>query len=106
MSEPKKDWRKELKEIVQETLKDWKPPKENVTLAPSVDSHAAHNLADLLSCPDCYPKVKAGVFEKEKIEPKKEEESEKDYECSNCGEGLDGTEEDCPTCHGSHAVSK
>ena len=99
MSELKKDWRIELKEIVEQTVKtqlEASKPKEAPTPAPS--AHKPHSLADLLDCPDCYPTIKKGVLEKEILSRK-----DKELECVDCGTRVDETEDSCPTCGGKDA---
>lgn len=102
MSETPKDWRKEVGEIFKQEavklLKNMKQPVESGVTAPSADSHKPHKLADLLDCPDCYPKIKKAVMDKEIMSRK-----DKEYECIDCGTRVDETEEECPTCGGRDA---
>lgn len=72
-------------------------PEEPPVEKPSEESHTkTHTLEELLDCPECYPKVKRAVIEKEfkgaeyECEecglPVRKEESEKDdWKCANCG---------------------
>jgi len=102
VSEPKKDWRIEMKEIVEQTVKtqmESLKPKELPTLAPSAkDTHAPHTLNDLIDCPDCYPTIRKKVLEKEILSRK-----DKEMECLDCGTRVDESEENCPTCGGKDA---
>ena len=101
LSEPKKDWRLEMKEIVEQTIKnrlEELKPKETEIPVPSADKHKPHSLADLLDCPDCYPTIKKGVLEKEILSRK-----DKEMECIDCGTRVDESEESCPTCGGKDA---
>lgn len=95
MSEEKKDWRLEIADIVDQRLKAWTPP--TTTYPPSLeevnDKHPTHKLEDLLTCPDCYPKIRKAVLDKEILSRKN-----KELECVNCGTGVDEDEPECPTC--------
>ena len=103
MSETKKDWRMEMKEILANHLKQ----VEQLQIAtPALSAnpenvnpdHPTHSLEELLECPDCYPKIKKAVLDKEVLSRK-----EKEFECDGCGTRVDESEESCPTCGGKDA---
>ena len=79
-------------------MKALPPLEKSGETVPSADVHKPHSLADLLDCPDCYPKIKKGVLEKEILSRK-----DKEFECVDCGTRVDESEESCPTCGGKDA---
>ena len=106
MSEKKEDWKAEIAKIIDTRLEAWKPP--TAISPPSLpkieevnDKHVTHSLEDLLSCPDCYPKLKKAVLDKEILSRK-----DLELECKDCGTGVNESEESCPTCGGKDATHR
>lgn len=79
----------------------------------SIRQQGHQTLEDMLKCPNCYPKVRDAVLEKEKpvlaqsirddLTKGLKERIKKDFVCTTCGTGVDRDESECPTCHGKDA---
>lgn len=114
MSEQNQDWEKRMEEIVRKVLKESSPPSSPKEELHKHEEDGGHRTIDeILACPNCYPKIKENVLSKEKqglLDAVKSdmtkgliERHKKEFECVNCGTGVDVNESECPTCRGKDA---
>ena len=76
--------------------------------------HIHESIDDLLSCPNCLPKIKEKMDKPQVIKPFSEtykERAKSSIYCPECGYPYQNEKEaievkDCPSCGGKHAVKK
>lgn len=102
------DWRKEMEDMIArvvhkelENHKELSPPSSPSTPV-KPETHQGHEtIEEILSCPNCYPKIRDGVLKKEH-----EERKNLDLECKECGLPVKREEPTCPSCGGKTAIPR
>ena len=92
-----------LKKLVEQATP--KPPNtessEHVSMPDSAKGHKT--IDEVAECPTCKTKL-IEKFRPEILKEVKEKLKSKELvTCDGCGEIIEKTREDCPTCHGTHA---
>lgn len=114
MSEKKKeDWKKEMREIIREELKNNQPTtppsSEQHTEKPHTEEHTHFKVGlDYLNQDDSCPECKKGLdsFGKDYMKKVLKERKDLPYVCEECGTPVKEDERECPTCGSKEARSK
>lgn len=89
---------KELQKLKKTTLT---PEPEHVAMPESAKGHKT--IEEVADCPTCKAKL-IEKFRPEILKEVKEKLKSKELVvCTDCGEIVEKTERECPTCHGTHA---
>ena len=90
-----------LKELKAQLSKTSTPEHEHVAMPESARGHKT--IDEVVDCPNCKPKLLA-KFRPEILKEFKEKLKSKEIvTCDGCGEFVEKTESECPSCHGHKA---
>lgn len=100
-----KSFNEGVKSLV-DTLGKIRTPKSEVvetknTLNTDESQKGHKTIEEMVTCPECYPKLRDRILEKHRKDHEKSE-----LECVGCGFGVEKEWEKCPICGGDSARSK
>lgn len=102
LSEPKKP-SEEIKEILQIVVKQLSELQKSQTTSTHEEPKQKLAIEHIDECPTCRNQFKEKLKPELYKEFKEKLKSKELLTCDGCGEIVEKTETECPTCHGTHA---